>query len=192
MWVSIEGNIGSGKSTVIRTLRERFAKSDLQFLKEPEEEWKNALEAFYADPKRYAFVMQSKVARSLRKLHERTKGDKVTERSLFTSKNVFARMLYESGKFDPIEYAFYLEANDDIPVPHYFIYLRSNPATCFQRICRRGDQGITLEYLNDLHEMHEKVFLARTSSPWTLVIDANDVESKVLQNVDDVLVNLIQ
>ena len=59
--VSIEGNIGSGKSTFIKKLREKFGKNkDFYFVDEPVKEWtkvmtkdgKNLIENCYSDMKR--------------------------------------------------------------------------------------------------------------------------------------------
>lgn len=39
-----------------------------------------------------------------------------------------------------------------------FIYLRADPATCAGRMAKRGrpeEQGVTIDYLNQLHDKHE-------------------------------------
>ena len=53
---SIEGNIGAGKSTILRLISASF--NDVEFIEEPVKEWQNLggenlLDAFYKDPKRY-------------------------------------------------------------------------------------------------------------------------------------------
>lgn len=67
--ISIEGNIGSGKSTLMNLLKtkvqslEFLPNSQIMFLDEPVEEWKsinsdpslNILQTFYEDPKRWAY-----------------------------------------------------------------------------------------------------------------------------------------
>jgi ABC-type glutathione transport system ATPase component len=63
--VSIEGNIGAGKSTLVKTLQNRYSdRDDIYFLQEPVDLWekikdkdgKNMLQKFYANPKKYAFA----------------------------------------------------------------------------------------------------------------------------------------
>lgn len=67
--ISIEGNIGAGKTTFLRTIRNTL---DLQFeiLEEPVSEWKkitnpsstqsaNLLQLFYEDPLKWGFAFQS-------------------------------------------------------------------------------------------------------------------------------------
>ncbi len=68
--VSIEGNIGSGKSTVVNTLCEYFngreSNGNVYFLEEPVNEWvkiqdlegKNIIEKFYEDQDKYSFSFQ--------------------------------------------------------------------------------------------------------------------------------------
>ena len=69
--VSIEGNIGSGKSTVINTLKEYYKSSyknnnKVYFLEEPVSEWveikdsdgKNIIEKFYENQEHYSFSFQ--------------------------------------------------------------------------------------------------------------------------------------
>ena len=69
MLFSIEGNIGSGKSTLIRALKKEFKTiSDMQviFVDEPVAQWetiqsedgKNMIELFYGNTARYSFAFQ--------------------------------------------------------------------------------------------------------------------------------------
>ena len=39
--LSIEGNIGSGKSTILKFLKENNTTNDIIFLKEPVDKWEN-------------------------------------------------------------------------------------------------------------------------------------------------------
>ena len=53
--LSVEGNIGAGKSTFISLLRTQLGLDNLETVDEPVEKWKNVrgknmLEAFYKDP----------------------------------------------------------------------------------------------------------------------------------------------
>ena len=65
---SIEGNIGSGKSTIIERLKERYPQ--FIYLPEPVDEWNKIkdnsgvtiLEKFYNDKKRYSFSFQMMVS----------------------------------------------------------------------------------------------------------------------------------
>ena len=63
-FISIEGNIGSGKSTILKIIRQNFP--ELVILDEPLSEWQkvgenqniNLLGMYYQDPKRWGFTFQ--------------------------------------------------------------------------------------------------------------------------------------
>ena len=123
--VSIEGNIGAGKSTVLNVLKEKHP--DWVFIDEPVDTWtalKNAdgtnlLEHFYGDQVRWAYTFQNcallsrfnNIENTILRTQEADK-DKpfaskrriyVTERCLDTDRRVFATMMYEDKKMNKIE-----------------------------------------------------------------------------------------
>jgi deoxyadenosine/deoxycytidine kinase len=125
--VSIEGNIGSGKSTLLNALKQQYQTNQtIVFLKEPVDEWdkikdkdgNTMLKKFYADQDKYAFPFQMMAYISrlkiLRDIIKTVTADPqnhyviITERSLFTDKLVFAKMLFESGKIEDVNYQIYL------------------------------------------------------------------------------------
>jgi deoxyadenosine/deoxycytidine kinase len=87
----------------------------------------------------------------------------ITERSLFTDKFVFAKMLYDSKKMESVEYQIYLKWFDnfvnDFPI-NCTIYVKTDPDMCHTRIAKRsrnGESTISLDYLNDCHKYHESM-----------------------------------
>ena len=182
-FISIEGNIGSGKSTLLANLREHYKNNDnVIFLKEPVDEWAKIkdingttiLEKFYADQEKYSFSFQMmayvsriKVLRDT--LKEKTIGQEkkqyiiITERSLYTDKMVFAKMLYDSGKIEDVNYQIYLNWFDtfsgEFPV-HKVIYVKAAPEKCYARIAKRsreGEENIPLEYLTACSLYHDNM-----------------------------------
>ena len=84
----------------------------------------------------------------------------ITERSLYTDKYVFAKMLYDNGYIEEIEYSIYLRWFDEFIENKIdsIIYIKTDPTVCLERIGirnRKGEQSIPLEYLNSCHEYHE-------------------------------------
>ena len=177
--VSIEGNIGSGKSTLLANLHETY-KEDINvvFLKEPVDEWEKIkdengvtiLEKFYEDQYKYSFSFQMMAYVSrLKVLHDTLKGINIsenkktiiiTERSLYTDKMVFAKMLYDSGKIEYINYQIYLSwfntFSEEFPV-HKIVYVKTEPEKCHKRIHKRsreGDRHIPLDYLVNCDKYH--------------------------------------
>lgn len=182
--ISIEGNIGSGKSTLLANLKKYYKNNpNVVFLKEPVDEWekitdeKNVtiLEKFYTDQEKYSFPFQMmayvsrlKVLRDALKEHviNSTTNDKkifITERSLYTDKMVFAKMLYDSGKIEQINYKIYLNwfhtFSEDFLVSK-IIYVKTEPERCHDRItlrAREGEDNIPLDYLKNCSTYHDEM-----------------------------------
>jgi deoxyadenosine/deoxycytidine kinase len=181
--VSIEGNIGSGKSTLLSNLRQHYENnSNVVFLKEPVDEWEKIkdengetiLKKFYADQEKYSFPFQMmayvsrlKVLRDTLKTIKTDTEDKniiiITERSLYTDKMVFAKMLYDSKKIEHVNYQIYLNwfdtFSDEFPV-NKVVYVKTSPDKCYQRIVKRsrtGEENIPLEYLTSCSNYHDNM-----------------------------------
>jgi len=180
--VSIEGNIGSGKSTLLAKLREIYEDDvNVIFLKEPVDEWEKIkdekgvtiLEKFYEDQNKYSFSFQMMAYVSrLKVLRDALKGigfsqNKktiiITERSLYTDKMVFAKMLYDSGKIEHVNYQIYLNwfdtFSEEFPV-HKIVYVKTSPEKCHNRIHKRsreGEERIPLDYLTNCDKYHNEM-----------------------------------
>ena len=170
MIVTIEGNIGSGKSTLVQELRNVLTPT-WTFLDEPVEEWlklkdesgRSLIELFYSDKKRYSYTFQNYAyITRMRKLMEiNNNAVNVTERCVLTDKNVFAQMLTDDGYMNTMEdkmYNDWFDIFDKFAKIDLVVYLKTAPKTCEERIKKRAREGedIPLEYLDRLHEYHEK------------------------------------
>ena len=134
---SVEGNIGSGKSTLVNVLKDYFSQNETErtivFLDEPVHEWESItdsngesiLSKFYANQTKYAFSFQmmayiSRIANLRRAIRENPGAIIITERSVLTDKNVFAKMLYDDDKIEEVNYKIYLnwfdEFSKDLPI----------------------------------------------------------------------------
>jgi deoxyadenosine/deoxycytidine kinase len=187
--VSIEGNIGSGKSTLLANLKNHFDKNTfIIFLKEPVDEWSKIkdengitiLEKFYADQDKYSFSFQMMAYISRLKLLKdkireiKVEQDKlmkedyqkyiiITERSLFTDKMVFAKMLYDTGKIEHINYQIYLNwfntFAEEFPIDK-IIYVKTDAKICHERVATRhrdGEQNIPIDYLKSCGDYHDNM-----------------------------------
>jgi deoxyadenosine/deoxycytidine kinase len=178
--ISIEGNIGSGKSTLLQHLKEKYnsneKENEIIFLREPVDEWENIkdkngttiLQKFYADQKTYSFSFQmlayiSRLALLKETFECNPNAIIITERSLLTDKMVFAKMLYDSGHIQDIEYQIYSKWFEcfakDYPI-NKVIYVNSSPEICHERInerSRAGEEEIPFTYLTKCDEYHKKM-----------------------------------
>lgn len=183
---SLEGNIGSGKSTLIRLMMQ--TKAQFIYMLEPVDEWnnivdktgENILTKFYRDQKKYSFSFQmmayiSRLAKLKRLVKTNPHSIIITERSVLTDKNVFAKMLYDDGNIEDVDYIIYLkwfeEFIEDVPVDG-FIYIDVTAETSYKRVLKRNRSGenIPLEYLERCGAYHDQ-WLAGESN--ILQLDGN-------------------
>ena len=191
--ISIEGNIGAGKSFLVKHLQEHLNLPGVRLVQEPVGEWerfkneqgKSILELFYQDTERWGFTFQQMcmLSRALA-LKQQAKGAQVLlhERSVGADAHVFATHLYNTNKMSSVEFDIYGAWFDTLVdvlgmKRHRVVYLRTDPTLCLKRIQergRKGEAGITLQYLEALHQLHDEWMLREASS--TLVLQKGSVE----------------
>ena len=127
MLFAIDGNIGSGKSSRVNDLKKYLKHNpSFIFLQEPVDDWNSIkakdgttmLQKFYCDQDKYAFSFQmmayiSRLSLLRKTIRENPDCHIVTERSIFTDRNVFAKMLYDDDKIEEVEYQIYLKWFDE-------------------------------------------------------------------------------
>ena len=136
MRISIEGNIGCGKSTVLDGLRSH----GMEVFKEPVAEWGPLLKLFYEDKQRWAFAFNCKVLLSFVHVppHGKT-GPVVVERSPYSCRHVFAQMQSNEGQMSSKEWALFRKMHEQVGwEPEVIIYIRTPPSHCMPRISERS------------------------------------------------------
>ena len=172
--ISIEGNIGSGKSTFVNLVKDYFTSGVLNiegkddtsksipilFLEEPVNIWNEVkdnsgntiLSLFYQDQKKWSFCFQmmayiSRLSLLKKTILENPNSIIITERSVLTDKFVFAQMLYDKKMINEIEFQIYLKWFDEFISEiniENIIYLNTNPNKCNERIIKRNRKGETI------------------------------------------------
>ena len=204
--VTVDANISAGKSTILAKLEENMRDERWFILsKEPIDVWEkttdlkgvNILEHFYMDKSKYSFVFQinSLLTRltGLTQLYrdaeaiEKEIGREiviVSERSLYTDRNIFEEMLYLSNDINDIEHKvyedFYNMYKDMFPSNDH-IYIMADAKICLNRLEDRGRSGenlISLEYLEKLNKRHEEFYDKFLKGSNCLVINNNEKESE--------------
>ena len=193
--ITIEGNIGSGKSTLLENLKQEFSSdASIIFMKEPVDEWEEIkdvngntmLQKFYENQEKYSFSFQMMAYISRLKLLKETienypDATIISERSLYTDKYVFAKMLYETNKIEDVNYQIYCKWFDtfvkDYPI-NGIIYVKADPNICHDRIAKRsrvGESNIPLDYLVSCDKYHEGMLDIENQlmSKNQLVLDGN-------------------
>lgn len=175
LMISVEGNISSGKSTLVQALCEHYAarEDEICFLQEPVKQWKEIQDAdgndmitkYYNNIKHYSFAFQMMAYISrLDLLRKALKGRAkiiVCERSVYTDRYIFAQMLKDSNMIEDVEFAIYLRwfnaFLDDMP-PLKVFYVQTDPEIALHRLKKRnrkGEEDVDLEYLKNCHKYHE-------------------------------------
>jgi deoxyadenosine/deoxycytidine kinase len=181
MLVSIEGNIGSGKSTVLEALRiynKNNKRLKINIEPEPIDEWTrifdreghfSMLGEFYKNPNSNAFAFQMFVLHTrisqYSRIRDATEPVTVIERSLLSERDIFAKTNMSSN---PCAWNCYITwhsricseaiAKKEVYVPNLIVYLRCAPVKCLERIGmrKREEEGtIDAEYIQLLHNSHE-------------------------------------
>ena len=174
--LTIEGNIGGGKSTLLEALKKKYENNPIiLFLDEPVKDWESIkdennitmLEKFYSNQEKYSFPFQmlayiSRLA-LLKSAMKNTDKVIITERSLFTDKFVFAKMLHDMGKIEDVNYQIYCKWFDTFSEDYFIhkcIYVKTTPETCHERIFKRsrsGENCIPLDYLIQCDKYHDEM-----------------------------------
>lgn len=208
--ISIEGNIGSGKSTVVNALKESYKESnEIYFLEEPVSEWENIkdssniniIEKFYANQEKYSFAFQmmayiSRLAmlkRAIKECKEKNYKIIVCERSLQTDKYVFCKMLYDSNKIESVEYQIYFKWFDEFinDFPNItFIYIKTTPDIAHQRVLERNRKGETihLDYLKMCSDYHDTWL----NKPDNNIIDGNDTKNNIYNTISNIILTKLK
>jgi deoxyadenosine/deoxycytidine kinase len=208
-FISIEGNIGAGKSTLFTEIKKYVLRNNIQdkvvFIDEPLELWKGIVdpstgktifELFYENSSKWSFAFQTMVFASQQKYIKNTLNAwpecriVISERSVESGRNIFMRMLEESGYINPIEKQVYemLFESNQYPL-HMSIFVDTPPSVCFERMhkrARKGEDGISIEYLEQCHSCYRKWLVEETEGPRTPEI-VNIVEDNSLETVLPIL-----
>ncbi len=169
----LEGNIGAGKTTFLQLVKENL--SDIDVIFEPTDKWQrvgdggNILDLFYRDTKRWAYTFQSYAFISRVQTLQEEIGSRphysnfLIERSVYSDRYCFAKNCFEAGLMTTLEWQIYKEwfewlVEQYCSKPAGIIYLRTSPTICMSRLKKRSrseEAGISLDYLESLHERHE-------------------------------------
>lgn len=161
-YITVAGNIGVGKSTLVRLLCERLGWCPFF---EPEEQ-NPYLADFYQDMNAWGFHSQLFFLANRLKTHRevlRCRDSVIQDRSIYEDAEIFAANLYLLGKISERDYATYRALYQGIaeflPPPDMIIYLQASPETLIKRIAKRNrdyERDISHDYLSALNQLYDR------------------------------------
>ena len=177
--VSVLGNIGSGKSEFINSMKEKGVGSKLTEMlsmqgglnvyEESDRVKKIAADTFYPALQRndvhtcYAAEIEMLYAR-IDQMIDISKADglAILERTPYENRYVFMENMHASGFMREPFYenykATFKQLINLVPVPDVVVYLRTTPEVAYERMMKRGrssEKDLALEYLRGTHLLYE-------------------------------------
>ena len=180
-FVAIAGNIGVGKSTLVKMLCDQMEWDPFY---EPVTE-NPYLSDFYHNMSAWAFHSQVFFLTHRLRSHfnlAQHPHSVVQDRSVYEDAEIFARNLYRQGNITDRDYQTYRELYETavqfLPPPDLVIYLRASVDTLMNRIDSRGreyERKISPEYLQNLNDLYESSIENFTLCP-VLAVPADDLD----------------
>ena len=188
MRISIDGNIGAGKTFYLKKLEE----DGYIVHHEDTKKWSQWLQKYNGNMKRYAMGFQLQILLDQINMPYVEKRLNLYERSPYTLKNVFGDLLAEEDLFDQDECKIHNEYIEKFGwKPDIIIYLYCDPNECFDRINNRkyvdGDHKLKQSYITDIHLKHETVFDDLNCSIPIYKVNSQEDQSTVYANIVEIL-----
>lgn len=179
-FITIAGNIGVGKSTLVQLLTDRVGWEPV-FEAVSENPY---LEDFYGDMQRWSFQSQVYfLSRRLRQHHSLLQHPNsiIQDRSVYEDAEIFARNLFQQGDMTKRDWTSYQDLYKTLTLlleaPDLVIYLKASVQTLRRRISQRGrdyERGIADTYLERLNTLYDEWAQNFSLSP-VLIIDTNNL-----------------
>ncbi len=179
-FIAVAGNIGVGKSTLVRLLSQRLG---WKAFYEPVTE-NPYLADFYTDMRQWAFHSQIFFLIQRLRAHRQLSlypSSVLQDRTVYEDAEVFARNLYLKGFIQQRDYDTYNELYqilcESLPAPDLLIYLRAPVKVLHDRIMQRGrdyERRMSEDYLRQLNALYEEWIASFSLCP-VLTISTGDL-----------------
>lgn len=190
--VTIDGNIGSGKTSVLNYLHKAYK---IPIDLEPIENWNNFLIKLYEN-KEDVFKFQVRIWLDRCWVQEKSDTVVLMERSPYFIRHTFIHTAYNLDMISEHEYNILLDLHkktDSLWSSNTYIYLRSNPENCFKRLKKRNrasEKSITEEYIKTLHTRHEENYQMAVENKMNIIVI--DVDDKGIPEIAEEILAYLQ
>lgn len=178
-FIAIEGNIGSGKTSLSKMISEEFgAKLILeQFADNP------FLPKFYEDQKKYAFPLEmSFLAERYQQFNDETSQPDLFSPFIISDYYVFKSLIFAEITLEEDEFSLYrrlfFQMYKNLVKPDLFVFLHQNTDRLLKNIAKRGrgyEKEIEADYLEKIHKGYLN-FIKEQTDIKILVIDVSEVD----------------
>jgi len=192
-FIAIEGNIGSGKTTLTQKIAADFnAKTVLErFADNP------FLPQFYKDPTRYAFPLEmSFLADRYSQISEDLGQLDLFKDFIVADYYIYKSLIFAQVTIDEDEFRLYKNIFDimykEVTQPDLYIYLHQETNRLLDNIKKRGrsyESEIPADYLNKINKSYAD-FIKTNKNQNTLVIDMTEID--LIENQEDYIAILNQ
>ncbi len=197
IFISIAGNIGSGKSSLTKKIAEQFdftpyfeSVDDNPYLKD-----------FYDDMKRWSFNLQVYFLSHRFKTHKEilmNEKSVIQDRSIYEDVEIFAKNLHTMGNMTDRDYANYRQLFAEMTYflrpPDLLVYLKANTETLVKQIQKRGrvfEKDIDVSYLELLNTSYEEWISNYNLSP-ILIVPSDNLDFVQHEPDYDFIIDLIK
>lgn len=188
MKIVVDGNIGCGKTTVIKRLNDDIR---IPIFLEPLHKWNDLLTRFYENPSKWAFPFNLEVMTSF---HEWKNNmfPAIYERSPLSCRKVFTQLNYETGHMHQLELMVFDKIYKELCWnPDALIYIRTDPDICASRMRERArecEKDVPLEYIQKVHEKYEDMIASvHPSNMKVFVVNGNRDKNEVYEEVKSIV-----
>ena len=173
--VSIESNIGAGKTAILEYLNEKY-ENEIATVQENVKSWcelgkksnVNALRDMYDDPKTnfvpFQFVVQGRRYKDVMKQYINcNRPILLVERDIRSGPMIFGLMQYQQGNINYLSYLSLIQATNCLYMPmaaKLLVYIESDVDLLMERINKRNrpeESNIGRDTLSELNRVHDKV-----------------------------------
>jgi deoxyadenosine/deoxycytidine kinase len=196
-FITVAGNIGAGKSTLVKLLSERLG---WQPFYEPVAN-NPYLTDFYKDMNSWSFHSQIFFLTHRLCVYQELSSwptSVILDRSLYEDAEIFAGNLFAQGYMNERDYKTYQQLYaillNFLPTPDVVVYLRCSVPTLMERIHKRGrdfERSMDSAYMETLNQAYEKWIAGFTLCP-ILTVPADDLNLAANPQHMDLIVRKVQ
>ena len=216
MIITVEGNIGAGQSSFVKSLCDLLSSRGhaVTLIPEPLDIWtdiggENMLKLYYENKQRWAFTFQilalaSMTTNELKAKELSSDGTTIVimERSVISTFEIFSRYMSDHV-LKPAETEILRKLKTLMPcvlqkdvstdkTHHLVIYLQTPPDICYERLVKRARteeiDKIDIAYINELHDLHEKVLIPENVIGRLIILNGSSYKENCIK--DAKLVNI--